>query len=109
RGPGAAGGEAGGEGAAGAGRGRGGAGRRAAGVVLGVPRVARLAVRKLDGAARRELREVQLAQEDAAGGGEAGHDGGVVVGHVVGEDARARRGAHATRVELVLHRERNAV
>ena len=77
--------------------------------MLGVPRVARLAVRKLDRAAQRELREVQLAQEDAAGGGEAGHDGRVVVGHVVGQDARARRGAHAARVELVLHRERDAV
>ena len=40
---------------------------------------------------------------------EPGHHGGVLVGHVLGEQAGAAGGAHGARRELVLHRERHAM
>ena len=60
------------------------------GVVVGVPGIARLAVRVVDRAAEGELGQVQLAEQDAAGGGEARHHGGVVVGDVVGAGSASR-------------------
>ena len=77
--------------------------------MLRVPGIARLAERVPDGAAERELGHVQLAEQDAARGREPRHHGGVLAGYVVGQQARPRRGPHAARGELILHREGHAV
>ena len=83
--------------------------RRSAGIVVEIPRVPRLAERKLLRATEGELGQVQLAQQDAAGRVQARDRRRVLGRHVVFEDPRARRRADAGGVELILHRVGNAV
>src|SRR5262249_35574977 len=93
-------------------RGRGGdarAGGRAAWIVIGMPRIARLTVWKADRAAEGELGEVELADQDAARALEPRDDRRVFRRHVVSQERRSRCRQDPSGVELVLHREGNAV
>ena len=56
-----------------------------------------------------ELRRRRLADQDGTGGPQPGHGDGVDRRHVAFEGQRSEGGAHAGRVDEVLHRERDAV
>src|SRR5439155_21274322 len=74
-----------------------GAGREA----LGVPRIAASpVVRIVGGAAPGELVQIRLADDERAGPLEARDDRGVLVGHEIAEDLRARRRPDPERLDV---------
>ena len=87
-----------------------GAAARPARRALEVPRIARDAEEQVvRGADPAHGRRVRLAEHDAAGGLQAGHDRRVLGGHVVAIERRAERRAHALGDDEILHGERHAV
>jgi hypothetical protein len=77
--------------------------------MLVVPRIAWLAVGKAKRSPEGELGQVELADEDAPRLSKPRHHGGVLGRHVAAEEGRARGGEDARGVELILHREGNAM
>src|SRR4030095_15928067 len=87
---------------------RPGAAARALSVALKIPGVAwgGELVREAGGA---KLRHVQLPQQNGTGLLQLGDDGGIFARDKVPEERRPSSGTDAARVELVLHRKRDAV
>src|SRR2546425_12475030 len=83
-----------------------GGGRTAAGPAgdaLSVPRIARGAVmRVVGGDAVSEFMQVGLAQQDSDSLPQQGNHGGVLLGHEVSQDLRARGGENPARPDIVL-------
>ena len=69
----------------------------------------RLAAERAEGAARRELRQVDLGEDDRAGLAQLLHDEGVVGRHRSFEQHRAAGGRQVDGVEVVLEHDRDAV